>query len=107
MSLIPNPRYNSAMSPNAQRLLDEIRQLPSTERDWLIENLIGEECAMSDDAFAAWQKEAGEPELGYEEWFRKGVEEALEDTSEGISHEEAMKHFHDAIQKARKLKRTA
>ena len=95
------------MSPNAQRLLDEVRQLPSNERDWLIENLIGEEGAMSDAAFAAWQKEAGEPDPGYEEWFRKGVEEALEDTSEGVPHEEAMKHFHDAIQKARKLKRTA
>jgi len=95
------------MSPNAQRLLDEARQLPSNERDWLIENLIGEEGAMSDAAFAAWQKEAGEPDPGYEEWFRKGVEEALEDTSEGVPHEEAMKHFHDAIQKARKLKRTA
>jgi superfamily I DNA and/or RNA helicase len=95
------------MSPNAQRLLDEARQLPSNERDWLIENLIGEEGAMSDEAFAAWQKEAGDPEPGYEEWFRKGVEEALEDISEGVPHEEAMKHFHDAIQKARKLKRTA
>jgi len=102
-----NPRYNFLMSPNAQRLLDEARQLPSVERDWLIENLISEEGAMSDEAFAAWQREAGEPEPGYEEWFRKGVEEALEDTSEGIPHEEAMKHFHDAIQKARKLKRTA
>jgi hypothetical protein len=95
------------MSPNAQRLLDEARQLPSNERDWLIENLIGEEGAMSDDAFAAWQKEAGEPEPGYGEWFRMGVEEALADTSEDIPHEEAMKHFHGAIQKARKLKRTA
>jgi len=48
-----------------------------------------------------------EPEPGYDEWFRAGVEEALADTSEDIPHEEAMKHFHDAIQQARKLKRTA
>lgn len=44
-----------------------------------------------------------EPEPGYDEWFRAGVEEALADTSEDIPHEEAMKHFHDAIEKARKL----
>ena len=96
------------MSPNAQRLLDEARQLPSAERDWLIENLIGEEGAMSDEAFAAWQKEAGAPEPGYEEWFRKGVEDALaDDGSEDIPHEEAMKQFHEAILEARKMKKTA
>jgi hypothetical protein len=96
------------MSPDAQRLLDEIRQLPATERDWVIENLIGEEGALSDEAFAAWQKEAGEPEPGYEEWFRTGVEEALTvDDSEDIPHDEAMRQFHDAIVRARKLKQTA
>ncbi|MEI9967258.1 MAG: hypothetical protein WDM87_00990 [Terracidiphilus sp.] len=42
-------------------------------------------------------------ELPYDEWFRAGVEEALVDTSEDIPHEEAMKHFHEAIHKARKL----
>lgn len=42
-------------------------------------------------------------ELPYGEWFRAGVEEALVDTSEDIPHEEAMKHFHEAIHKARKL----
>ena len=61
--------------------------------------------AVSDEAFAAGQKEVGEPEPGYEEWFRKGVEEALADTSEGIPHEEAMKHFREANLKARKLRR--
>lgn len=100
-------RYNSAMSPDAQRLLDEARQLPSNERDWLVENLLGEEGAMSDEAFAAWQKEAGEPDPGYHEWFRAGVEEALADTSPDTPHEEAMKEFHSAIRRARKLKATA
>lgn len=95
------------MSPDAQRLLDEARQLPSNERDWLVENLLGEEGAMSDEAFAAWQKEAGEPEPGYDEWFRAGVEEALADTSPDTPHEEAMKEFHSAIRRARKLKATA
>lgn len=95
------------MSPDAQRLLDEARQLPPNERDWLVENLLGEEGAMSDEAFAAWQKEAGEPEPGYDEWFRAGVEEALADTSPDTPHEEAMKEFHSAIRRARKLKATA
>jgi len=44
-----------------------------------------------------------EPKPGYDEWFRAGVEEALADTSEDIPHEDAMKHFHEAIQKARML----
>jgi hypothetical protein len=95
------------MSPDAQKILDEARQLPPADREWLIENLLGEAGAMSDEAFAAWQKEVGEPESGYEEWFRKGVEEALADDSGDIPHEEAMKQFHDAILRARKLKATA
>ncbi len=33
---------------------------------------------------------AGEPEPGYDEWFRASVEEALADDSAGIPHEEAM-----------------
>jgi len=96
------------MARTAAQILEEIRQLPPAERDWLIENLVGEGGTMSDEAFAAWQKEIGEPEPGYEEWFRKGVEEALaDDGSEDIPHEEAMKQFHEAIQEARKTKKTA
>ncbi|MGA3034974.1 MAG: hypothetical protein ABSD70_16940 [Terracidiphilus sp.] len=96
------------MARTAAQILEEIRQLPPAERDWLIENLVGEGGTMSDEAFAAWQKEIGEPEPGYEEWFRKGVEEALAvDGSEDIPHEEAMKQFHEAIQEARKTKKTA
>jgi hypothetical protein len=95
------------MARTAAQLLEDARQLPPAERDWLIENLLGEEGLTSDEAFAAWQKEAGEPEPGYDEWFRAGVEEALADTSGDIPHEEAMKEFHDAILRARKLKATA
>lgn len=95
------------MSPKAQRLLDEARQLPPDERDWLIESLIGKEGAMSNEAFAAWQKQVGDSEPGYDQWFRKGVEEALADNSEDIPHEQAMDHFHKAIRRARKLKRSA
>ena len=92
------------MSPNAQRILDDARQLPPDERDWLAEQLF---IGANEEAFSALEKEYGQPEPGYEEWFRAGVEEALADTSNGIPHEEAMKQFHDAIRKARKLKRTA
>ena len=95
------------MSPDAHRLLEEARQLPPNERDWLVEKLLGKEGAMSDEAFALWQKEAGEPEPGYDEWFRAGVEEALADTSPDMPHEEAMREFHNAIRRARKLKATA
>lgn len=95
------------MSPDAQRLLEEARQLTPNERDWLVENLLGAEGTISDEALAAWQGEAGDPETGYDEWFRAGVEEALADTSPDTPHEEAMREFHSAIRRARKLKATA
>jgi hypothetical protein len=94
------------MSRTAAQILEEIRQLPTGEREWLVGELAAG-ITMSDEAFAAWQKEAGEPEAGYDEWFRAGVEEALADTSGDVPHEVAMKQFHDAILKARKLKATA
>ncbi|HEV2133878.1 MAG TPA: hypothetical protein VGR47_06405 [Terracidiphilus sp.] len=95
------------MSPAAHKLLEEARKLPPDERDWLLENLLADEVGGSQEAFDAWQKEVGEPEPGYDEWFRAGVEEALADTSEGIPHEEMMKEFHEAIIRARKLKKSA
>lgn len=92
------------MSPDAQRILDQARQLPSKERDWLAEQLLIQQ---NEDAFASLEAEYGKPEPGYDEWFRAGVEEALADTSGDVSHEEAMKEFHEAIQRARKLKASA
>lgn len=101
-------RYNLPMPRTAAELLEEVRHLPPAERDWLIENLLGEESAISDAAFAAWQKEAGEPEAGYEEWFRASVEVGLADDPSGdVPHEKAMQHLHQAILKARRLKNTA
>jgi hypothetical protein len=92
------------MTRSAAQLLDDARQLPRDQRDWLAEQLL---ISANEEAFSALEKEYGEPEPGYDESFREGVEEALKDTSEGIPHEEAMKQFRAAIQKARKLKRTA
>lgn len=88
------------MPQTATELLEAARQLPSEEREWLLH-------ALQEDEFTKWQKECGEPEPGYEEWFQASVEEALADPSPGVPHEQAMKHFHDAIQKARHLKNTA
>jgi len=93
------------MDCRAAQLLEEIRQLPATERDWLIDNLIGEESAMSDEAFAAWQKEVGEPESGYDEWFRQGVEKALADTSPDIPHEQVEQEIGNILRGAREAKR--
>jgi hypothetical protein len=95
------------MDRSAHEILEEARKLPPADRDWLIENLLGEQSVISDEVLADWQNEAGEPESGYDEWFRAGVEEALADTSGDIPHEEAMKQFHDAIRRAKTLKRTA
>jgi hypothetical protein len=101
-------RYNPCMSRTAAEILEEARQLPPGDLDWLIQNLVnaGDEAA-EEERFAAWRKEVGEPEPGYDEWFRAGVEEALADTSGDIAHEDAMKEFHNAILKARKMKATA
>lgn len=98
------------MSPAAQKLLEEARKLPPDERDWLLENLLAEEIGTSQEAFDAWQKEVGEPEPGYEEWFRAGVEEALADTAPGIPHEEVVKEIGNllrAAREARNLKESA
>ena len=96
------------MNRSASEILEDARQLPPGELDWLVENLVNEgPGGMSEEEFAAWQKDVGEPEPGYEEWFRAGVEEALADTSGDIPHEEAMKHFHNAILRARKMKAIA
>lgn len=49
------PRYNSGMSPNAQRLLDEARQLPPDEREWLAEFLLIEnESVSAAEIESAW-----------------------------------------------------
>ncbi len=92
------------MARTAQQILDDALQLVPDERDWLAEQLL---IGLNEDAFSALKKEYDEPEPGYEKWFRAGVEEALADNSEGVSHEDAMKQLHRAIQSKRKLKQSA
>ena len=82
--------------------------MPPSDFEWLVQNLLSEgDEGSEEERFAAWQKEVGEPEPGYDEWFRAGVQEALADTSGDVPHEEAMAHFHQAILRARKMKATA
>ena len=46
------------MSPNAQRLLDEARQLPPEEREWLAEFLLIDDVGVSAaEVEAAWDDE--------------------------------------------------
>jgi hypothetical protein len=78
------------MARIAQQILDDALQLVPDERDWLAEQLL---IGVNEEAFSALKKEYGEPEPGYEEWFRTGVEEALADNSEGIPYEEAVERL--------------
>jgi hypothetical protein len=96
------------MSRSAENILEDARQLPPGELDWLVQNLLQEgDGEAHENIYAVWRKETGEPESGYEEWFRAGVEETLADQSPDVPHEEAMKHFYRAIREARELKATA
>jgi hypothetical protein len=90
------------MSSDAQRILDEARQLPPDERDWLAEQLL---ILGNEEAFSALEKDYGEPEPGYDEWFRAGVEEALSDKSPGIPHEQVMQEIAEILTSAREKQR--
>ena len=45
------------MSPNAQRLLDEARQLPPDEREWLAEFLLIDNGVSAAEVKSAWDTE--------------------------------------------------
>ena len=93
------------MTRRAGQILEEARHLTTAEQIWLVDNLMGEQGAMSDEAFEAWQKEVGEPETGYDEWFRKGIEEALADDSPGTPHEEVMQDIARILRSSRTVQR--
>jgi len=96
--LKPIPKFANEA---AERAFWESPQNDSTEYvDWSKAKL-----AVSDEAFAAWQKEAGEPEPGYDEWFRKGVEEALADESPGLPHEQVEQEIGNILRRAREAKK--
>jgi hypothetical protein len=60
---------------------------------------------LEEERFAAWQKDVGEPEPGYDEWFRASVKEALADTSPGVPHEVVVKEIANPLCTAREAKR--
>jgi len=104
--LQPVPRYNLSMSRSAAEILEEARQLPPGELDWLVQNLLHEgDDSAEEERFAAWQKDVGEPEPGYDEWFRAGVEEALADTSPDVPHEVVVKEIAALLRTARESQR--
>jgi len=94
------------MSPDAQRILDEARQLPPEQREWLAEQLL---IQSNEEAFAALEEKYGEPEPGYDEWARAHIEEALADDSPDVPHEQVMREMDQMIQRVKreKLKETA
>lgn len=94
------------MSPDAQNILDQARQLSVDDREWLTEQLLSQ---ANEEAFAALEEECGEPEAGYEEWARTHIEEALADDSPGVPHEQVMREVDQMIRRAKEdnLKETA
>jgi hypothetical protein len=66
------------MSPNAQKILDEARQLPPGELDWLIESLLITSEGESDaQVAAAWDEE-----------IKRRLDEIDSGAVKMISHEE-------------------
>jgi putative addiction module component (TIGR02574 family) len=79
---VPHPisRYNSVMSPNAQRLLDEARQLPPVEREWLAE------CLLIDDESVS----AAEVESAWDAEIKRRLDEIDSGAVKMIPHEEVL-----------------
>jgi hypothetical protein len=86
------------MPLTASAILESARQLNADERDWLLQ-------ALQTDEFATWQKEAGDPEPGYDDWFRTRVQEALDDNSPGISHEQVAQEMAEILRAAEERER--
>ena len=68
------------MSPDAQRLLDEARQLPPEERQWLAECLLIEDESLS----------AAEVESAWDEEIKRRLDEIDSGRVQMVSHEEFM-----------------
>jgi len=86
------------MAMTATEILEAARQLPANEQEWLMH-------ALQSDEFAAWEKEVGQPEPGYEEWFRASVEEALNDDSPGIPHDQVAREMAEILRTAHERKK--
>lgn len=75
------------MSPNAQRLLDEARQLPPDERDWLAECLLIKDERLS----------AAEVESAWGDEIKRRLDEIDSDAVEMIPGEEVMARVLDRL----------
>jgi hypothetical protein len=82
----------------AAEILEEARRLSAKERALIAETLLSE-------AYDRWQSKLEAPESGYDEWFHAGVEEALADTSPGISHEDVVEQIKKVLRSSREAKR--
>lgn len=95
------------MSPTAQKLLDEARQLPPGEREWLLNELLDLPDRPEADAEAEWNGEVGEPEVGYDDWVREQVQASLDDPSPDIPHSQVVQEVRGVIRRAAALKKSA
>jgi hypothetical protein len=94
------------MNRSAAEILEDARQLPPGDLDWLIQNLLHEGDGLrEEETEAAWRKNVGEPEPGYEEWFSAGVEEALADTSPDTPHEVVVEEIANLLRTEREKQR--
>jgi hypothetical protein len=94
------------MSRSAANILEDARQLPPGDLDWLVQNLLQEgDGGVNEKIYALWRKDAGEPEPGYDEWFRAGVEEALADQSPETPHEVVVEEIANLLHTAQEAQR--
>jgi len=97
------PRYNLPMAHSYEEVRQIAHELPEDQRI-LLANSLWDSVETTEDE-AAWRKDVGEPEPGYEEWFRAGVEEALADTSGDVPHEVVVKDIANLLRDAREARR--
>jgi len=97
------PRYNLPMAHSYEEVRQIAHELPEDQRI-LLANSLWDSVETAEDE-AAWRKDVGEPEPGYEEWFRAGVEEALADTSGDVPHEVVVKDIANLLRDAREARR--
>ncbi len=80
------------MSPNAQRLLDQARQLPPNEREWLAECLLIDEENLS----------AAEVESAWDAEIKRRLDEIDSGAVKMVSHEEFLADLDAHIASKRK-----
>lgn len=80
------------MSPNAQKVLDDARQLPREEREWVAECLLIEDESLS----------AAEVESAWDDEIKRRLDEIDSGAVKMISHEDFMADLDSHIASKRK-----